>query len=227
MSSTHEVLPYSVSSGSAFNAFNKLQGTKNYVTWMNNMCTVLMSLCQWDVVDGTDQAPTPADKNSPTPTETKEMAVWKVRSILAFMEISFQVADSAKTILGGTRNPKVTWDLLAKQFSAKQEGLQSTLISKLQLAMWNGIGSIHTHHNYMVKLQCQLADASMQLSDQSFLSHFIESLPPSLDLFITLYEDSNHDIDFLCDKLMESVKGDLAWSEVARRGPTSSNTIQG
>jgi transposase InsO family protein len=164
------------------------------------MCTVLMSLRQWDVVDGTDQAPTPADENSPTPTETKEIAAWKVRSISAFMEISFRVADSAKTVLGGTRNPKVAWDLLAKRFGAKQEGLQSTLISKLQLAMWNGVGSIHTHRDYMVELRCQLADAGMQLSDQSFLSHFIESLPPSLDLFVALYEDSNHDVDFLCDK---------------------------
>jgi hypothetical protein len=43
----------------------------------------------------------------------------------------------------------------------------------------------------------------MQLLDQSFLSHFIESLPPSLDLFITLYKDSNHDINFLCNKFMK------------------------
>jgi len=35
MSSSHEVLPSSVSSGSAFNAFDKLQGAKNYATWKN------------------------------------------------------------------------------------------------------------------------------------------------------------------------------------------------
>jgi hypothetical protein len=69
--------------------------------------------------------------------------------------------------------------------------------------MWDGVGPIHSHRNYMVDLRSQLADAGMQLSDQSFLSHFIESLPPSLDLFVALYEDSNHDVDFLCDKFVK------------------------
>jgi len=38
---SQEPLPYSVSSGSAYNAFKKLQGAKNYVTWKHNMQTVL------------------------------------------------------------------------------------------------------------------------------------------------------------------------------------------
>jgi len=52
----------------------------------------------------------------------------------------------------------------------------------------------------MVNLRTQLADAGMILTDQSFHSHFIESLPPSLDIFISLYEDVNYDVDFLCNK---------------------------
>ena len=40
----------------------------------------------------------------------------------------------------------------------------------------------------------------MILSDPAFYSYFIESLPPALDLFVTLYEDTNHDVDFLCGK---------------------------
>jgi hypothetical protein len=36
------------------------------------------------------------------------------------------------------------------------------------------------------------------LADQSFLSYFIESL--SLNLFVTLYKDTNNDVNFLCDK---------------------------
>jgi len=118
----------------------------------------------------------------------------------ATMEISFRVADSTKSVLGDTQNPKVAWDILAKRFGAKQEGLQSALISKLQLASWGGTGAIHIHQDYMIDLRIQLADAGMILSDQAFYSYFIESLPPSLDLFVTLYEDTNHDVDFLCDK---------------------------
>jgi len=47
----------------------------------------------------------------------------------------------------------------------------------------------------MVDLRIQLVDAGMALSDQAFYSYFNESLPPSLDLFVTLYEDGGDAID--------------------------------
>jgi hypothetical protein len=90
---------------------------------------------------------------------------------------------------------------IEKYFGAKQEGLQSTLISKLQLMMWDGSGVIHTHCEYMVNLRNQLVDAGMTLANQIFYQYLTESLPSSLDLFITLYEDTSHDVDFLCDKI--------------------------
>jgi len=164
------------------------------------MCSVLLSLRQWDVVAGTVLSLRPADADHPTPEESKAQEAWEVREISAFMEISFRVADSAKSVLGDTQNPKVAWDILAKRFGAKQEGLQSTLISKLQLASWGGTGAIHIHRDYMADLRIQLAGAGMILSDPAFYSYFIESLPPALDLFVTLYEDTNHDVDFLCGK---------------------------
>jgi len=40
----------------------------------------------------------------------------------------------------------------------------------------------------------------MTLMDQAFYSHFAESLPKSLDLFITLYGDSTYNVNCLCDK---------------------------
>jgi hypothetical protein len=200
MSSSHEGLPYSVSSGSAFNTFDKLQGPENYARWKNNMRTVLMSLRQWDVVAGSVHAPIPVDMDSPTLAEAKATEAWNVRAISAFMEISFRVADSAKYVLGDTFNPKVAWDVLAKHFGAKQEALQWALISKLQLAAWDGTGTIHIHRDYMVDLRLQLVDAGMSLTDQAFLFYFVESLPPYLDLLVALCDDTNN-IDFLCDKI--------------------------
>ena len=52
----------------------------------------------------------------------------------------------------------------------------------------------------MLDLRTQLEDAGMTLTDQAFYSHFAESLPESLDLFITLYGDSTYNVDCLCDK---------------------------
>ena len=55
MSST---LPYSVSTGSsAFNAFEKLPGIKNYADWVDNVQMMLLSLQQWELVDRTVACP--------------------------------------------------------------------------------------------------------------------------------------------------------------------------
>ena len=199
MSSTHEVLPYSVSSGSAYSIFDKLQGAKNFVTWKRNMRTMLRSLRQWGVVSGAIVAPTPVDEKNMTPAEVKAQEAWKIREISAFMEISFRIADTALNVLGDTQNPKVAWEILQECFGAKQE----VLIPKLQRASWDGTGSIHTHQDYMVDLRVQLADAGRPLSDDSFYSYFIDSLPSSLDLLVTLYENPTHDVGLLCDKIAE------------------------
>ena len=41
------------------------------------------------------------------------------------MEISFRIADSAKSFLGSTKDPMAAWKSLKKRFDAKQQGLQS------------------------------------------------------------------------------------------------------
>ena len=41
------------------------------------------------------------------------------------MEISFRIADSAKSFLGSTDDPNAAWKSLEKRFGAKQQGLQS------------------------------------------------------------------------------------------------------
>ena len=200
MSPSSEVLPYSVSSGLVYSAFEKLQGSKNYATWKNCMHTMLITLSQWEVVTGAIVAPTPVASNKMTTEEVKENKAWIVCKTSAFMEISFCIADSALSILDDIDNPKLAWETLARHFGAKQEGLQSALIAKLQMASWDGDGTIQTHQDYMVDLHIQLTDTSKPITNKSFFSYFIESLPCSLDLFISLYDNSTHDVDLLCSK---------------------------
>jgi len=186
MSAAQDTLPYSVSTGSAYTAFGKLQGAKNYISWKKNMRTVLLSLRQWGLITGTVEAPTPADSDDPMASETGAIEVFEVRSISAYMEISFRIADSAKSVLGNIEGPKAAWELLEKRFGAKQHGLQSVLVAKLHLTKWDGSGTIHSHPDAMVDLRTELADAGMAISDQPFHEYFTNSLPSSLDLFITL-----------------------------------------
>ena len=164
------------------------------------MRTVLESLRQWDVVTGSITAPVPANVSKPTADETTAIQAFSVRCISAFMEISFRIADSAKSILSNVNDPKTAWELLEKRFGAKQQGLQSVLLAKLQLSKWDGSGTIHTHRDNMVDLRTKLADAGMALTDQTFYEYFTTLPPPSLDLFITLYEDPTYNADVLCDR---------------------------
>jgi hypothetical protein len=68
------------------------------------------------MVTGTVHAPVPADVGAPTADETLAIEAFEVRRISAFMEISFRIADSAKTVL---EDPKVAWELLEKRHGAK------------------------------------------------------------------------------------------------------------
>ena len=200
MSSSSKVLPYSVSSGLAYSTFEKLHRSKNYATWKNCMCTMLITLSQWEVVTGAIIAPTPVASNKLTMEEVKENKAWIVHKTSAFMEISFCIADSALSILDDINNPKLAWETLVRHFSTKQEGLQSALIAKLQMASWDGNGTIQTHWDYMVNLHIQLTNTGKPITDKSFFSYFIESLPCSLNLFISLYDNSTHNVDLLCSK---------------------------
>jgi gag-polypeptide of LTR copia-type len=71
---------------------------------------------------------------------------------------------NTKTVLGNTEDTKVAWGLLEKRYSAKQQGLQSVLMEKLQLAKWNDNGSVHTHRDTMVDIRTELADTGMTIN---------------------------------------------------------------
>ena len=113
------------------------------------------------------------------------------------MEISFCIADSVKSVLGNTKDPKLTWELLEKHFGVKQQRPEFVLMSKLQLAKWGGNGTIHSHRDAMVDLRSQLPSAGVRLD---FYEHFTNSLPRSLDLFISLYDDGDYGVDRPCSK---------------------------
>ena len=136
-----------------------------------------------------------------TEDEVKAQEAWESQTTAAFMEISLCVADSVLAILGNTQDPTVAWCALETQFGAKQEGLQSNLISKLQLASWDGTGTIHTHWDYMVDLCIQLVEAGKALDDQDFYSYFRGSLPSSCDMFVYLYKNPTYDVNDLCNTL--------------------------
>ena len=63
---------------------------------------------------------------------------------LSFYRGLFPRAESAKHVLGDTQSAEAAWELPRKRFDAKQKGLRSVLISKLQLGLWDDTGTIHS-----------------------------------------------------------------------------------
>ena len=104
--------------------------------------------------------------------EISAIEAFEVTRSSASMEITFRVADSAKSVLADTDDPKVVSKLLEKCFGAKLESLQSVIMTKLQFARWDGTGAIHTHRENMVDLRTELADAGTKITDQTFYEHF-------------------------------------------------------
>ena len=85
------------------------------------------------------------------------------------MGIPFRTVDSTLNVLGDTQNPKVAWGFLERRIGAKQEGLQSALIEKHQLASQDGTESIYTHWNYIFDQRVQLANTGKLLSGRFLL----------------------------------------------------------
>lgn len=115
-----------------FSAFDKLQGIKNYADWKDNMQTMLLSLQQWGLIDRSITHPVPVAANNVTPQEATDMAAFDLCVIAAYQEIKNHIGDGAKSVLGKDRNLKAIWDNLEQRFGAQQEGLQESLVNKLQ-----------------------------------------------------------------------------------------------
>src|SRR5258706_13396333 len=111
-------LPYSQSTGSAFNAYEKLHRIKNYHDWCTNMKTMLMSLRQWALIDGTLTRSNPVDPNAPTPQEVSDITAFDLQAISAYQEDRYRIGDSAKSVIGTSVDPKTMWDILEQCFSA-------------------------------------------------------------------------------------------------------------
>src|SRR5258706_14038397 len=234
-------LPYSQSTGSAFNAYKKLHGIKNYHDWRTNMKTMLMSLCQWVLIDGTLTRPNPVNPNTPTPQEVTDITAFDLQAISAYQEIRYRIGDSVKSIICMAVDHKTMWYILKQRFSARQEGLQESLVNKLQRAAWDSSKtSILTHQDVMFDLWTQLSDTGLLLTDESFHRYFSHSLPPLLDTFIMFYDDATFDVDLLCQRFVkwearrelrgdkfDKIEGTLTGGSVALFGQQSTTAKKG
>ena len=194
------MLPYSVSTGSAFSSYDKLSGSSNYVFWKQNLTMTLIMLHQWGIVNGTITAPTTQVPDHPTDAEIKAADNWLVQSTATYAEIIFHVDNDICTTMEEDMGLKELWEVLEKHYSSKQDSLRQALIPKLQTACWNGKGPISAHCDYLVSLHTQIAHTRRKIPDKTFFNYFITSLLKSLNSDIFMYEDQTYNINHFCQK---------------------------
>ncbi|HUC20060.1 MAG TPA: hypothetical protein VMR98_01030, partial [Candidatus Polarisedimenticolaceae bacterium] len=119
-------MAYAYSTGNAFAAFAKFDGT-NYFVWRRKMETQLRALGQWEVVEGTITAPTIAVLGSPTPEETRNLDAWKLRAARAYAEIALRLEDDYGETIAGIQDPHSAWLMLESSYGSSQCGIQSVL----------------------------------------------------------------------------------------------------
>ena len=102
------------------------------------METELHALGQWEVIEGTVQAPTPATANQPTPDETRAINPWNLGAARAYAEIALRLEDDHSETIATTSDPVTAWTMLETSFGTQQAGIQSILDAELTLARWNG-----------------------------------------------------------------------------------------
>ena len=118
------------------------------------------------------------------------MTDFDLRAVSSYQEIKLRICDNANGVLGQCMDPKVAWKILERRFGSHQEGLQASLVTKLQQAAWNRKGSILAHRDFMFDLHAQLNSTGLVLTDQPFHCYFTRSLPPSPDVFFPLITSS-------------------------------------
>ena len=233
-------LPYLVSTGSAFSTYEKLHGASNYHEWRVSTHALLHALCQWVVITGTATTPTPINPTNPTPDELAAQEAWHVRSWSLYIEITYWVDTSIKTVISDLEDPKLIWELLEWRYGARQHGLQVLLQAKLNQMRWDGEGSIVGHCDMMVALQSEMAAAGLLITDNQFYEHFLNSLPWKLDFFVTMYNNLQANVNSLCNQftkyemqlkvasICEGKTGEASGSDMALASqPTSSTKGKG
>src|SRR6266404_3690103 len=180
---TPEPLVYAFSSGNAFRAFTKFNG-QNFFTWRQNMETQLHVLGQWEVVDGTVQAPIPAIANQPTPDEVQEANAWRLCVAQAYAKIALCLEDEYSEMITMTSDPHTAWTMLETSYGAQQTGIQSVINAELTLTKWNGHTPITAHWDHMKTLCTCLASAGLAITPMQCFNHFINTLPAEYDMVI-------------------------------------------
>ena len=154
-----------------------LEGS-NYATWKIQCRMALIKDDLWSIVDGTETAPTEADK----------LIKFRVRKNKALALIVLAVSPKLLYLLGDPDDPREVWTKLANQFQKKSWSNKLQLRRKLYSLRLKDGGSVQDHVKTMTEIFDELSIIGDPISEEDRVVHLLASLPESFSMMVTALE---------------------------------------
>ena len=156
-----------------------LTGT-NYNTWKVQCKMALLKNQVWDIVAGTETAP----------TDAAPLAAYQIRKDKALATIVLAVDPTLLYLLGEPEDPKIVWDKLQGQFQKKSWANKLSLRKRLYAMRLDEGGSVQDHLRNMLDIFNELAIVGSPVDDEDKVVHLLASLPPTYDMLVTALESN-------------------------------------
>jgi hypothetical protein len=196
-----QVHDYTVSSGSAYQIFPKLQ-QDNYFTWWASIQMVLETINQWRVVSGELTGLVRKAQDSLTKEELECEEAWSLRKVHVYSEIMLHVEDEPCMMIMASQNPTVAWEKLEKTYGLKLANSRTMLMSELVRMQYDGSGILE-YKARMDTLRLCLIEAGQSISDTDYLSLFMGTLPEEYNIMSTTINYDSDTVEDVINRLRQ------------------------
>lgn len=189
----------------------------NYATWKVHCKMALLKEGLFDIVAGTETAPTAADA----------LVKFNQRKDRALAIIVLAVDSSLLYLVPDPQDPKEVWDSLQNQFQRKSWANKLGLRKKLYALKLAEGGSVQEHLKSMTELFNELSIVGSPVDAEDKVVHLLASLPPSFDMLVTALEanETVPSMETVTERLMhaerKAVEEESELGLLSRRGGKS------
>jgi gag-polypeptide of LTR copia-type len=154
----------------------------NYSLWSFKVKTILESRGLWQLVDGTEIAP----------TEEPALKRWKMRDASARLQFMANIPDKWLWIFKPAASMSEAWITLQEHFKPDSQFKRSLLMRKFQSMKLSEGDDVSSHVQRMGELWQDITVASKEYTaeygDIFFVATLLNSLPPSWSVFVTMWK---------------------------------------
>jgi hypothetical protein len=201
-------------SSSSLYSIEKLSGD-NFTSWKFKLQLILMDRCLWEIVDGTEVAPSNTSGNvsgsGNDDVKPQTYIDWKKRDNQALAQIALTVSNSELVHIRNAKSSHDAWNKICSVYEAK--GLAAKVYLRRRFFnikyIDNGVGSMQTHINLVRDLADQLDAIGASVTDEDMAMTLLCSLPESYDYLIVALESRTGDdltFDFVSTRLLAEEK---------------------